>query len=461
MKVTDFGMSRIIPEKVQNKEMGIDETDRFSKDGSVDGDNRDSTWSEVGMPIQRESIALPRSTEISETLTTSGAHRYSSFHPEMTSNLGTTAWCAPELLTTENTTRYSVKVDVYSFGMVMWELWEKRRPYDEFTSRFDITDAIRAGKRPAVSENCPPAYRSLLQRCWQAEPARRPTFKYIEKYLKDELARVRRQKGTNVRLSSIDSRTSLSHRLLSESSGPGSARDLLGAQSMSANAKERSTSPIPITNPIVAPEGRSPLIAFDRSFSYLAQSIENSSASASMDSFGQSPTSLPYFKESQKPIIHDDVVQHGQPKGWRDRYVLKFSGWQASNPDSGLPPSKLAANPMHLSSSSNQRKGNESELELDVIEEGNRESNTTVNSLRNSTAPIVTNRSRFEASEDTSGIFPSDLDDVGSHLPGVIMSKIPIVTVENSGTGASQLGKTSQETSVRPSFGLHADTLNL
>jgi serine/threonine protein kinase len=273
VKVTDFGMSRIIPEKVQNKEMGIG----VDRDDDTDT-NRDSFRSDFGMPNapsahparERSTVVNPfhassssmnsigpvgkssasvsasgpltpqhlpggsrmnssfltgdytpttanmstnyetdRVSEISRSSSelniytgvvgkdAAGHNRYSSFHPEMTSNLGTTAWCAPELLTATSTTRYSVKVDVYSFGMVLWELWEKRRPYDELQSRFDITDAIKGGKRPHISDSCPPAFRSIMQRCWQAEPARRPTFKYIERYLKEELARVRRQKHMN------------------------------------------------------------------------------------------------------------------------------------------------------------------------------------------------------------------------------------------------------------------------
>jgi serine/threonine protein kinase len=116
----------------------------------------------------------------------------------MTSNLGTTAWCAPELLTATAKARYTVKVDVYSYGMVLWELWERKRPYEELYSRFDIIDAARAGRRPAISSGCPAAYRSLIQRCWHDQPARRPTFAYIVRYLKDELAHVKRQRGTSV-----------------------------------------------------------------------------------------------------------------------------------------------------------------------------------------------------------------------------------------------------------------------
>jgi len=39
---------------------------------------------------------------------------------QMTSNLGTTAYAAPEMLAPEARTQYSLKVDVYSFGMVLW-----------------------------------------------------------------------------------------------------------------------------------------------------------------------------------------------------------------------------------------------------------------------------------------------------------------------------------------------------
>lgn len=117
-----------------------------------------------------------------------------SWNPEMTSNLGTTAWCAPEVFTAAKSTRYTVKVDVYSFALVLWELWERKRPFDELHSRFDIMDAVQKGRRPPISSGCPPSYRSLIQRCWQHDPSRRPMFNYIVRYLKDELARVKRQK---------------------------------------------------------------------------------------------------------------------------------------------------------------------------------------------------------------------------------------------------------------------------
>jgi serine/threonine protein kinase len=179
VKVTDFGMSRIVPTKIQNIETGIDK------------DSGEVITSEYDTKLINEetgSIASTRKVGFDESANETWERE--SFvdvdnmiernsNTEMTSNLGTTAWCAPELLTQSTKTKYSVKVDVYSFGMVLWELWERKKPYEEMTSRFDIIDAVRAGRRPPISANCPPTFRSLIQRCWHELPARRPTFAYI------------------------------------------------------------------------------------------------------------------------------------------------------------------------------------------------------------------------------------------------------------------------------------------
>jgi len=240
VKVTDFGMSRIVPENVQQIESGV-------LPSSVTARNRHKSVVEVGggtpfgrsksifegrefklfsfQPTAVQQAATDRrfsmgqdpEGDITTTVAASGSPlQYSSrtsrvinptvqasvedapssnsLNHEMTSNLGTTAWCAPEVFTAAKSTRYTVKVDVYSFALVLWELWERKRPFDELHSRFDIMDAVQKGQRPTIGSNCPPSYRSLIQRCWQNEPSRRPMFNYIVRYLKDELARVKRQK---------------------------------------------------------------------------------------------------------------------------------------------------------------------------------------------------------------------------------------------------------------------------
>ncbi len=186
VKVTDFGMSRIVPLEAIDEATGV----------SSEAISRASAGSEAISRASGGSLSS-QSKDISH-IAAHGADNH-----EMTSNLGTTAWCAPEVLTSSNMTVYGVKVDVYSFGMVLWELWERKRPFDHLHSRFDVMDAIRSGHRPGISDDCPAAFRSLIQRCWQGDPNRRPMFQYIVRYLKDELARVKRKrerainKGTN------------------------------------------------------------------------------------------------------------------------------------------------------------------------------------------------------------------------------------------------------------------------
>ena len=108
VKVTDFGMSRIVPDKEvksPEKDIALSAMDISAYDESSSA--RDSFSSQHN--ISEISKNVPGSRPVSES--NSGSAPASAFlNPEMTSNLGTTAWCAPELFTTENTTRYSVKV---------------------------------------------------------------------------------------------------------------------------------------------------------------------------------------------------------------------------------------------------------------------------------------------------------------------------------------------------------------
>ena len=317
VKVTDFGMSRMVPEKLQDKEMGICADENDVSEGS---DGRVSF--EGSRPSIDNSTVDPRM----------------SFNPMMTSNLGTTAWCAPELLTSSNKTRYSVKVDVYSFGLVLWELWERKRPYDDLYSRFDIIDAIRGGRRPPISQSCPPALKSLIQRCWHAQPARRPTFSYIVRYLKDELARIKRQ------------------RLASSSSSGASLRF------------SSSGGYTPPTNPATAPP-QDVLNALHRDVTlssdgermssgwrrFLSSSEDNDNPQSGGQSWLTRGRQNSNGGTGMSPQPNNSAISNGSKGSWRDRYVMRFSGWQASNPDTGLPPSvsgtaerKPSSNPMPI-----------------------------------------------------------------------------------------------------------------
>eukprot|EP00048_Salpingoeca_helianthica_P004000 m.72700 g.72700 ORF g.72700 m.72700 type:complete len:1239 (+) comp13000_c0_seq1:162-3878(+) len=88
---------------------------------------------------------------------------------------GTICWAAPEVLSGRPFTPPS---DVYSFGIVMWEIAAREYPYMHLTSLTSMRDFVMRGGRPPL-EPCTrllPAYASLAESCWTVLPVHRPTM---------------------------------------------------------------------------------------------------------------------------------------------------------------------------------------------------------------------------------------------------------------------------------------------
>ncbi|BBN18896.1 protein MpPRAF [Marchantia polymorpha subsp. ruderalis] len=96
---------------------------------------------------------------------------------------GTLPWMAPELLN-GNSSLVTEKVDVFSFGIVMWELLTGEEPYDKMHYGAIIGGIVNNTLRPLIPSWCDPAWRSLMERCWANEPAVRPSFSDIAKELR-------------------------------------------------------------------------------------------------------------------------------------------------------------------------------------------------------------------------------------------------------------------------------------
>jgi serine/threonine protein kinase len=100
---------------------------------------------------------------------------------EMTANIGTPVYCAPEVQSDSRVSHYSTKIDVFSFGIIVWSLYTKKRPYNDAaqTSNWALLAAIINGLRPTIPAGMPPRLQALMVACWDAKPELRPSFPEI------------------------------------------------------------------------------------------------------------------------------------------------------------------------------------------------------------------------------------------------------------------------------------------
>ncbi|XP_046325984.2 mitogen-activated protein kinase kinase kinase 7-like isoform X4 [Haliotis rufescens] len=99
----------------------------------------------------------------------------------MTNNKGSAAWMAPEVFEGCN---YSEKCDVFSWGIILWEVITRRKPFDEIGGpAFRIMWAVHNGKRPPPIRNIPKPLDILMQRCWSGNPTERPSMAEVDRVM--------------------------------------------------------------------------------------------------------------------------------------------------------------------------------------------------------------------------------------------------------------------------------------
>lgn len=95
----------------------------------------------------------------------------------MTNNKGSAAWMAPEVFEGSN---YSEKCDVFSWGIILWEVFTRRKPFDEIGGpAFRIMWAVHNGKRPPLIQGQPKPLEVLMTKCWSGNTAERPSMSEV------------------------------------------------------------------------------------------------------------------------------------------------------------------------------------------------------------------------------------------------------------------------------------------
>jgi WD40 repeat protein/serine/threonine protein kinase len=85
---------------------------------------------------------------------------------------GSVRWRAPELFKPHSSP--SSITDIYSLGLVLWELASRDLPFKNAADDATVISWIKDGAQEIIPNNCPKAFAEIIQNCWAA-PALRPT----------------------------------------------------------------------------------------------------------------------------------------------------------------------------------------------------------------------------------------------------------------------------------------------
>jgi serine/threonine protein kinase/GTPase SAR1 family protein len=97
-------------------------------------------------------------------------------------DIGNPTWLAPEIIREEE---FNVSSDVYSYGIILWELLVRKHPFSEYEYQFmfELEDLIKRGSRPSIPAGTPVEYANLITQCVSSEPEERPPFYDIIKLI--------------------------------------------------------------------------------------------------------------------------------------------------------------------------------------------------------------------------------------------------------------------------------------
>ena len=95
---------------------------------------------------------------------------------DMTGNTGSLRYMAPEVASRHH---YNEKADVYSFGIVIWQMARDRVPFKGMSRDEFYKYVVTGNQRPKLDRSWPTQFSDLLTRCWDPNHVRRPSFREV------------------------------------------------------------------------------------------------------------------------------------------------------------------------------------------------------------------------------------------------------------------------------------------
>eukprot|EP00804_Cyclotella_cryptica_P020464 CCRYP_014435-RA/>CCRYP_014435-RA protein AED:0.14 eAED:0.08 QI:0/0/0/1/1/1/5/0/482 len=101
----------------------------------------------------------------------------------LTPHTGSMPYMSPEVLTGKP---YGKPSDVFSFGVLLWEMFHQKFAFYHFDRRDYVDVVVRRNYRPPIDHSLPIMIRTIIKESWDEDPAKRPTFERIAILLKAE-----------------------------------------------------------------------------------------------------------------------------------------------------------------------------------------------------------------------------------------------------------------------------------
>src|SRR5947199_9310659 len=100
---------------------------------------------------------------------------------------GIIPYIAPEVLQGGKNTKES---DVYSVGMLMWEIFAGHPPFDDEAHDAGLILKVCEGLRPQILPEIPDDYVQMMQKCWDVDPYKRPTVDDLWRFAENKLKEI-------------------------------------------------------------------------------------------------------------------------------------------------------------------------------------------------------------------------------------------------------------------------------
>lgn len=103
---------------------------------------------------------------------------------KLTGQTGSQPYIAPEVAMNKP---YNETVDVYSFGMLLYEILSLKLPFEGYSRKEFYDEVFVKENRPVPSKSWHPFTSQVMTECWSSDPTRRPLFERVATIIRGDL----------------------------------------------------------------------------------------------------------------------------------------------------------------------------------------------------------------------------------------------------------------------------------